>query len=170
MNMKKTITSACLVAAVLATGLTATAAQAGPANADAKARARVLKQLTITRNTDLDFGTIVHGATAATVVIDSTGGATCDAALTCTGTTTAADFTVTGSNNTIVDVTVPATVTLSNGATGTMTASLAAPATLSLGSTGVTGTPLLFGGTLNVGASQEDGAYEADFTVTVDYQ
>lgn len=166
--MKTALTRAALAATMLVTF--ATSVQAAPAQTSATARARVLKQLTISRNTDLQFGTIVNGAAASTVAINAAGAATCGAGLTCTGTTTAADFTVTGTNNTIVTVTAPATVTMTNGVTGSMTASLAAPATLSLGNSGSTGTPLRFGGTLNVGANQEDGAYTASFNVSVDYQ
>ncbi len=167
-EMKTVLTKAALAATMLVAF--APSVQAAPAQTSATAKARVLKQLTISRNADLDFGTIVHGAAASTVIVNSAGAATCGAGLTCTGSTSAADFTVTGTNNTIVTVSAPATVTLTNGATGSMTASLAAPATLALGNSGSTGTPLRFGGTLNVGASQEDGAYSATFNVSVDYQ
>lgn len=167
-EMKTALTRAALAATMLVAF--APSVQAAPAQTSATAKARVLKQLTISRNADLDFGTIVHGAAASTVIVNSAGAATCGAGLTCTGSTSAADFTVTGTNNTIVTVSAPATVTLTNGATGSMTASLAAPATLALGNSGSTGTPLRFGGTLNVGASQEDGAYSATFNVSVDYQ
>lgn len=167
-EMKTVLTKAALAATMLVAF--APSVQAAPAQTSATAKARVLKQLTISRNADLDFGTIVHGAAASTVIVNSAGAATCGAGLTCTGSTSAADFTVTGTNNTIVTVSAPATVNLTNGATGSMTASLAAPATLALGNSGSTGTPLRFGGTLNVGASQEDGAYSATFNVSVDYQ
>lgn len=168
MNSKYTAVS--IVAALLATATMGVSAQAAPASTNANAKAKVLKQLTITKNADLDFGTIVTGAAASTVAVDSAGVATCGAGLTCSGTTAAADFTVTGSNNTIVTVTAPATVSLTNGTGGTMTASLAAPATLAMLNSGATGAPLVFGGTLNVGASQADGNYNAVFNISVDYQ
>lgn len=167
-EMKIALTRAALAATMLVAF--ATSVQAAPAQTSATAKARILKQLTITRVSDLDFGTIVNGASASTVSVNSAGSATCGAGLTCTGTTSAASFTVSGTNNTIVTVTAPASVNLTNGATGSMTASLLAPATLSLGNSGASGTPLAFGGTLSVGANQEDGAYSAVFNVSVDYQ
>lgn len=169
--MKKTTVSAVFAASLLATmGLGASVAQAAPATASATAKAKVLKQLSIARNADLDFGTIVAGTAASTVLVNAAGTRTCGAGLTCSGTTGAADFTVNGSNNSVVTVSVPASVSLTNGATGTMLASFSNPATLLLTNAGVSGTPLVFGGTLNIGANQEDGNYAASFNVTVDYQ
>ena len=156
--------------ALAATGLGATGASAAPASATAVAKAKVLKQLTITRNADLDFGTIVAGTAASTVVVDSAGVRTCGTGLACTATPAAAAFTVVGTNNNIVSVSVPTSVTLNSG-TNSMTATLSAPATLDLGNSGSTGTSLKFGGTLNVGADQVEGSYAStNFTVTVNYQ
>ncbi|HEY0626299.1 MAG TPA: DUF4402 domain-containing protein [Allosphingosinicella sp.] len=158
---------------LMATGLGATQAQAAPASASASAKAKVLKQLALTKNVDLDFGTIVAGASASTVVVNAAGTATCGAGLTCSGTTTAANFKVEGSNNSVVTVSVPASVSLANqtvGSSATMSATFAAPATLLLTTSGSAGTPLVFGGTLNIGASQEEGVYNGTFNVTVDYQ
>ncbi len=154
--------------ALLAMG--STAASAAPASANAVAKAKVLKQLTITKNSDLDFGTIVTGTAASTVSVDAAGVLTCGAGLTCSQTPAAAKFTVTGSNNAVVTVTAPTSVTLASG-TNTMTASLSVQPTLNLGSSGNTGTAFSFGGTLNVGANQADGVYASpNFAVTVDYQ
>lgn len=156
--------------AIFALGLGSTGASAAPASANAVAKAKILKQLTITRNADLDFGTIVTGTAASTVAIDASGARTCGAGLTCSQTPTAARFTVTGSNNTVVTVTAPTSVTLASG-TNNMTASLTVQPTLNLGNSGNTGTSLAFGGTLNVGANQADGVYASpDFAVTVNYQ
>lgn len=156
--------------ALFALGLGATNASANPASANAVAKAKVLRQLTITKNADMDFGTIVTSAAASTVAVDAQGARTCGAGLTCSQTSSAAKFTVTGTNNAIVTVSAPATVTLASG-TNTMTASLSVAPTLNLGNTGNSGTSLTFGGTLNVGANQADGVYASpDFTVTVNYQ
>lgn len=160
--------------AVLALGLSATTAQAAPASTSAQAKAKVLKRLTITKTTDLDFGTIVTGTAASTVAIAADGTVACGAGLTCSGTRTPAVFNVTGSNNAVLTVNIPASVTLKNkttGATSTMSADLVNPGTLNLGNSGSAGTALRFGGTLNVAGNQEDGVYESDvFSVTVDYQ
>lgn len=163
-------TLALAATAVFALGLGATSASAAPVTAVAVAKAKVLKQLTIAKNSDLDFGTIVTGIAASTVTVNAAGALTCGIGLTCSQTPSAAKFTVTGTNNAIVTVSVPASVTLNSG-TNTMTALLTVLPTLNLGSSGNTGTALTFGGTLNVGAGQADGVYASpDFAVTVDYQ
>lgn len=156
--------------ALFALGLGATSATAAPASVNAVAKAKVLKQLTIVKVSDIDFGTIVTGTAASTVVVDAAGARTCGTGLTCTAAASAAKFTVTGSNNTAITVTVPATVTLAGGG-GTMVATLAAPTTLTLDNSGSTGNALNFGGSLAVGANQADGVYTSpNFAVTVNYQ
>lgn len=153
-----------------ALGLASTSASAAPASANAVAKAKVLKQLTIVKNSDLNFGTIVTGTAPSTVAVDAAGALTCGAGLTCSQTPSAAKFTLTGTNNTVVTVSTPATVTLTSG-TNTMIALLTVQPTLNLGNLGNTGTVFSFGGTLNVGANQADGVYASpDFAVTVDYQ
>lgn len=156
--------------ALFAVGLGATNASAAPASVNAQAKAKVLKQLTIVKVTDLDFGTIVAGTAPSTASVDAAGVLTCGTGLTCSQTPSAAKFTVSGSNNTIVTVSVPATVTLASGA-NSMVATLSAPTTLALGNSGSTGTALNFGGSLAVAANQVDGVYASpNFAVTVDYQ
>jgi Mat/Ecp fimbriae major subunit len=138
------------------------------ASATATARANILQQVTVTNTSDLQFGTIVTGTAASTVAISATGGRTCGAGLTCSGTSTAAGFTVTGTSGQVVTVSSDASVTLNNGSGGSMTASLSpSVSSLTLGATGGT---FAVGGTLNVGATQADGAYSGTFNVTVDYQ
>lgn len=158
-------------AALFALGAGATGASAAPASADAQAKARVLQQLTIVKNTDLNFGTIVGGPAASTVAVSASGAVTCGTGVTCTGTATGAKFTVVGTKNEIVNVTMPASVVLTNGTGGLMTATLDRVTTLNLGTTANTGTALSFGGTIAVAAAQADGIYASpNFTVTVDYQ
>jgi len=62
--------SICL-AALAATLATATPALAQQASAQAEARGVVLQPLTLVRNADLDFGTVVGSAVAGTVDIDA---------------------------------------------------------------------------------------------------
>lgn len=163
-----TIIKALTIAGVAAIALGGTAAYAASANANASAK--ILKQVTVTKTADLDFGTIVTGVAPSTVAIAADGTRTCGVGLTCSQTATATSFVVTGSNNTVVNVTTPSTVTLNSGA-NTLVATLSAPSTLNLGNSGSTGTALKFGGTLAVGANQADGVYVSnDFAVTVDYQ
>jgi Mat/Ecp fimbriae major subunit len=161
MNTK--IFKAAIVGSVLAaTSFGATAAHA--ATATATARATILRQVTVTNTSDLQFGTIVSGASAANVGVDTAGARTCGAGLVCTGTTTAAGFNVTGTTGQVVTVSVPASVSLTSGSNN-MTATLS-----SSNSTLTMAGSFTVGGSLGVAASQADGAYAGVFTVTVDYQ
>lgn len=161
-QMLKAIVATTTLAAL---GLGATAANA--ATAMATARAKILRQITLTNTSDLQFGTIVTGTTASTVVISAAGGRTCGAVLVCTGTTTAAGFTIGGTTGQVATISVPASVSLTSGA-NSMTATLAASAatTTLVANAG----SFTVGGTLSVGANQVDGDYTGTFTATVDYQ
>lgn len=161
-QMLKAIVATTTLAAL---GLGATAASA--ATATATARAKILRQITLTNTSDLQFGTIVTSAAASTVAISSAGARTCGAGLVCSGTTTAADFTIGGTTGQVVTISVPASVSLTSGG-NTMTASLAANAatTTLVANAGA----FSVGGTLSVGANQADGDYTGTFTATVDYQ
>jgi hypothetical protein len=59
------------LAALAATIVTASPALAQQASAQAEARGVVLQPLTLVKNSDLDFGTVVGSAVAGTVDIDS---------------------------------------------------------------------------------------------------
>lgn len=153
-------------AAIAALGLGTTAVQA--ATASATARAKILRQVTITNTTALQFGTIVTGTAASTVVISSAGTRACGTGLVCSGASSAAGFNVTGTSGQVVAVSVPSTVTLTTTAGDSMTASLAASAsTVTLASNAGS---FSVGGTLAVGANQADGDYEGTFVATADYQ
>ncbi|MEP3723109.1 MAG: DUF4402 domain-containing protein, partial [Parasphingorhabdus sp.] len=120
--MSKFIKAALASSVLAASVMGANAAQAATASADA--RANILQQVTVTSDgSDLDFGTIVTGATASSVVISSAGALTCGTGLVCSGTTSAAGFDVTGTTGEIVTVSSDASVTLT-GPSDTMTASL----------------------------------------------
>lgn len=168
--MSKTILKrAVLGAAMAAATLTATSAHAATATGTAKAK--ILRQITLTNTSDLEFATVISGATASTVAVSTAGAVTCGASLTCTGTTTAANFNVQGTNNAVVLVGGDASVTLNGSLGGTMTASLAYSATsLTLANSGPTGGSFQVGGTLAVGANQLSGDYTGTFNVTANYQ
>ena len=99
----------------------------------------------------------------------STGGVrTCGSTLVCSGTVTAAGFTISGVSGQNVGVTVPANVTLSETGGATMSATLSGSATtFTLAAAAST---LNVGGTLSVGATQVAGNYSGTFAVTVNYQ
>jgi Mat/Ecp fimbriae major subunit len=170
--MKFQMIKAALATAVIATvAMGATSAHAATANASA--RAKVLRAVTIANDagTSLQFGTILPGATASTVVVDTAGARTlCGPGLVCTSTTDAADFTITGTSGQIVLVSVPASVTLADGL-NTMVASLnSSNATGLVTMSALNSGAVSVGGTLAVGANQAEGDYVGTFTVTANYQ
>lgn len=152
-------------------GLSGGTAYAAPVTASVTVKARVLKQITVTKTSDLDFGTIVAGAAASTVAVSTGAARTCGAGLTCTGTVSSANFNISGTNNAVVTITGDNSVTLANGTGGTMAAALTRSAsTLTLTNSGPVGGSFQVGGTLNIAANQADGAYTGTFNVTIDYQ
>lgn len=166
--MSKFIKAAVASSVLAASVMGANAAHAATASADA--RANILEQVTVTNTSDLDFATIVTGATAGNVVVDSAGAVTCAAALVCSGTTTAAGFTVAGTTGQTVDIDADASVTLTNAGGNAMVATLTESVT-TLSISGVAATDVFsVGGSLAVGANQADGAYLGNFDVTVNYQ
>ena len=167
---KMILKRAILGAAVAAVALSAGTAHA--ASATGQAKARILRQITLTNTSDLQFATIISGATASTVAVSTAGAATCGPTLVCTGTTTAANFDIQGTNNAVVLVGGDASVTLSGPLGGTMGATLVYSTnslTLTNGP-GTVGGNFQVGGTLNVGSNQTPGDYTGTFNVTADYQ
>ena len=157
---------ALLGAAIAVFAMNASAAHA--ATATGTATAKILRQITLTNTSDLQFATIISGATASTVAVSTAGGVTCGAGLTCTGTTTAANFDVAGTDGAVVVVGGDANVTLNGSLGGTMNSSLTySDATITLGATGGS---FQVGGTLSVGANQVAGDYTGTFNVTANYQ
>jgi len=155
---------AALIGAALVAGFGASSAQA--ATASATARATILRQVTLTKTADLDFGTIITAATASTVAVSPAGVRSCGTGLTCTNAVTAAAFGIVGTTGQTVTLAATGPVTLTSGA-NTMTATLATSAATRV----LTGTDsFTVGGTLNVGGNQADGVYTGSFNVTVDYQ
>ena len=151
--------------AVIAIAMTSTTAHAATANADAKAT--ILKQVTVTNTSLLDFGTVVVGTTGGNVALKSSDGSvTCDAALVCTGTTKAAAFKIVGTTGETVKIDVAKTVTLTNGGNNMIASLSSSAASLVLNGTD----NFTVGGTLAVGANQANGIYTGNFGVTVNYQ
>lgn len=167
---KMILKRAVLGAAVAAVALSAGTAHA--ASATGQAKARILRQITLTNTSDLQFATIISGATASTVAVSVAGTATCGPNLVCTGTTTAANFDIQGTNNAVVLVGGDASVTLLGSLGGTMSAALTYSTnslTLTAGP-GTVGGSFQVGGTLSVDANQTSGDYTGTFNVTANYQ
>ena len=158
--------------AASALALTAAPAAAAPtsvSNGPVTARAQILKPLTLTKVSNMDFGSIVVSANG-TATMDTAGNLTCTASLTCTAAGTPAGYNVTGSNNQVVNITKP-DVTLTNGANpGTpLTLVLSGPTQVTLTSSGAPGNNFNLGGSIAIAATTNDGVYTGQLAVTVDY-
>ncbi|RTY75191.1 DUF4402 domain-containing protein [Flavobacterium bomense] len=174
--MKK-ITSLLSIMALTAVFSTSALAQQS-ASASAPTSTTIVAPIGITKTTSMTFGSFATGG-AGTLVMTSaavrsaTGGVKLT---TITGSPTAAEFSVTGQASYGYDITLPASLTLTTTATGTVNTMIVNTFTSSLtnskGTLGTDGTnSFTVGATLNVLASQVVGTYtNADgFAVTVNY-
>jgi Mat/Ecp fimbriae major subunit len=175
--MTKLFTRAAMGAAVAVAALTAGAASAQD-SATATATANILQSITVTNSQGLDFGTIVPGGAASTVVVTPgtvlvAATRTCGAGLTCSGGFSRAVFDVTGTHAALVNVTGDATVSIENAGGQSMNVALTySTASMTLTRLTPASTPtgaFYVGGTLSVAANQAPGAYSDTFSVTVDY-
>ena len=140
--------------------------------AEGTAKAKIIQAATFTHASGaaLDFGTIIPGANEGTVTLsavatptplDNQIGGRASASV-------SSDHFVLGNLDTGVTyhVSVPASVTIANANSDTMSVALTGSAT---DVTGVTSKDIYVGGVLTVRASQPAGAYEGQYTVTVTY-
>jgi hypothetical protein len=161
--MKKMLISAGALAA-LAFTTPALAANTASANATVN----IVSPLSLVKNTDLNFGTVV-GPFAGEVVHVDTGGARTCGGLTCSGTFGAATFTVTGTPDQDVTLTIPNSVTL-NGPSGSLNVDMSTdkPVDPTLDSAGTASFGV--GGKLTIPSGTADGVYANTFNVTADYK
>lgn len=138
------------------------ASLAHAASATGTASATVLAPIAISQATALDFGTFASGATAGTV----TSAGTASGGVTLIEKGAPAGFKVTGSASRNFTITVPASVTLTSGASS-MTASLSAPTSSTLDALGKK--DIAVTGTLSVAANQAAGNYNGTYTITANY-
>ncbi len=149
---------------------------ASASTAQSTATATIITPITLTKNTDMNFGNIAVGATSGTVLLPALavavrvadGGVTPPAT---TGTVTAAKFTVTGSLVATFAITLPSTVTLTRtSGTETMTANSFTSTPSGTGALAAGTADIYVGATLTVAASQVAGTYvSTPFNVTVNY-
>ena len=165
------------LAALAATLVAATPASAQLASATAEAKGVVLLPLTLTKTSDLDFGTVVADPSlAGTVVIDSATGAR-----SVTGGVTAvpsfpggrAVFQGAGSAGQQVDLTLGAPSVLNSGSNTVSVNSMTFNGggqlkTVTIDNTGAFAVGV--GGDFAIAAGQANGVYSANFDVTADYQ
>ncbi len=169
--MKKKILALGCMAALLAFG---SEAQAAPSSVTATASATIVTALSITNTggTNLAFGTIAPGASAGLVTVSAAGVRTADGNVQLiTSTASAAPFSITGSGSLACSVTIPASVSITNGTVLNdmlvdLSSDLSNAALVSL----VGGVKTFnVGGTLHVGANQAAGSYSKTFDVSVVY-
>lgn len=160
-----------LAALAVATTIVATpaAAQVASGNGPAQARATIVKPLTLTRVAHLDYGSIVVWGDG-TVSMSQAGAISCTAAtLVCAASGTPAEFTVTGTNNRVVQINA-SNSTITNG-TDTLNFTVNAPATVTLPNSGVgNGINFTVGGSIAVFETTSPGLYAGNMDVTVQYQ
>lgn len=174
-------------ASALALGASpAFAAPVGPTGGrNATATARIIKPLTLTWEQDLNLGTILlsgPGAwTGAVVSLSHDGTFACsNTNVTCSGAVSVARYNVTGTNNQVVSILSPDTITLTNAnnplQTLVMTVSCPGgagtgdcPGSVALGNSGAVGVDFNLGGSITVNSTTGDGVYSGTFDVTVDY-
>lgn len=166
--MTKTFLKGALVAAV---AITATPALANPATATATAN--IVKPLEITKDDDLNFGTITMGSTLTTsdVTVAASSGATavCDGVmLVCTDPSNPASFDVAGVGDLVADLSYDTNPTeLENVDGDTVPFTLDGATTVTL----TNGVGRFYaGGTITVTSATKPGVYSADFEVSADYQ
>ena len=139
----------------------------------ASTSATILTPIAITKNTDMNFGNVAINNTTGTVILATNSARSLTGGITfpvLTGTVAAAKFTVTGETDATYSISLPASVTLTNGTNSMIvdafTSTPSATGALTAGTQ-----EIYVGATLNVGASQVAGIYTnaADLAVTVNY-
>lgn len=156
-------------------GLLFTPSAHAQATASADVFATIVTPISITKNSDMNFGNIATNGTVGTVVLSPAGARIASSGVTLpatTGTVSAASFTVEGSGNYTYTITLPTSVIISSGTDQmtvnnfTSTPDAATGGTLTAGEQTIT-----IGATLNLIANQAAGIYESDtaFDVTVNY-
>jgi hypothetical protein len=161
--------------AIFAMGLaTAANAQNAATESTTTASAQIVVPISISKVTDLNFGSIISSTAGGTVVLAPSGTVTPTGVSMFTGTntvaTSAAEYTISGEAGQTYVITMPAdnTVVLSDGGTNSM--QLTAFTHNATGTFGASSETFQVGATLNVGANQAAGNYVSTaFDVTVAY-
>ncbi len=174
--MKKSIV---IIAVLLMAGFTTKVI--AQANVNTTAGAKIVAPITIAKTSDLQFGTMaVLAGLPGTCILSTQGARTATGGVNLsaqTPTTANAAYTVGGAINTTYAITLPSTITVTNGtAAQDMTINALLSRTASAGADGLTGTlngsgadSFTIGGTLNVAAGQPAAVYSGTFNVTVAY-
>ena len=160
--------------AVVALVAAALGAPAGAASINARAKAKVVKPLSLRSLQDLDLGTLLLGPgtwSGATVTLSRDGILTCPANVTCSGATQVAEYKASGSNRETVVINAPdVTLVNQNDSTKTLTMVVDSPGTVVLTNSGPRGTDFPLGGSITVDSDTADGQYVGTFEITAEYQ
>lgn len=166
MKTKNILLAAALAAFVAAPSI------ANAASDTSSADAVIIAPVSVTKASDLQFGTLGTTGTAGAVLISEAGVRTnpdTNVSLLAGTTATQASFTVAGANNAAVTVTVPTTATLTGSVSGTMIATLSSTES-GVGTLDGSGAKTVdVAASLAVGATQAAGTYATTFDVTVIY-
>jgi hypothetical protein len=169
--MKHVLKLALAVAAVSA--IAAPAMAQSSATQSTTASATIVQPITLAKDSDLAFGTVVKPTSGTnTITIDETAGTRTksgggDAAL-ATSTTSRAAFTVGGESGQTFSITVPSTATMTrSGGSETLTVNLVKTGTSGTLSGGAA--TFGVGGNFDVASTTVSGAYSGAFNVTVAY-
>jgi hypothetical protein len=148
------------------------------ASTNAACNATIITPISIVKVNDMNFGNVaVAAGTSGTVVLApagtrTTGGAGGVTLPSTAGTVSAASFTVSGQATFTYSITLPSSITISDGASHTMTVNGFTSNPSATGTIGSGGTQTLtVGATLNVAAAQAANAYTnaTGVAVTVNY-
>jgi hypothetical protein len=166
--MKKLLISAGALAAL---ALSTPALAANTATADATVN--IVSPLTLTNTAGLNFGTVVGPFSGEVIHVDGSGTRDpCPATVTCSGNAavSAATFTLTGTADQGVVLTIPDSVTLNGSVSGSLDVDLTGdkPANPTLDPSG--NASFGIGGKLTITAGTVDGVYSNTFDVTANYQ
>lgn len=129
--------------------------------------------LSVAQTAELGFGAMTTGSTGGSASISTSGGRTCSGGVQCLATDAGgpARFTVSGDPLTNYTITLPSSVTLSDGASHSMTVDSFVDSLGGTGTTNLSGTDsFTVGATLQINAGQPVGGYSGEFTVTVNYE
>ena len=154
--------------AILSMGFSASAF--AQSDATATATATLITPISISKTVDMNFGTIAASATAGTVVLATDDTRTVTGGATYSGTATAAQFSVTGEGTRTFSISLPSSITLTDG-TNNLTVDNFTSNTSGTGTLAAGTATVKVGATLNVPANATAATYTntTDLTVTVNY-
>ncbi|GAA4031260.1 hypothetical protein GCM10022281_08500 [Sphingomonas rosea] len=172
--MRNFLKGAAALTAFLAFATPAAAQQVSVTGAKPTATVNVMKPLQLTGLRNLVFGNVLVGTfTGSDTVAITPSGRTCGTTggLTCSGTFSTAQYRVVGSNNNVALITsATPTVSMSNGAGGTLTLTPTFPSSVTVDNSGNPGKIFEVGGTLSFSSTQADGLYTGTLDIQVAYQ